>query len=816
MRQKIEELLPTNIVDENRFILIDLLHNVLSDAESYDENNWHKYIGLLCQEDFVYCDYDPESYKTTSVIEKIYLEINEKFNDIPGSYMLDDIQKKQYIDKLFSAAFLKYISETQPQLLTKESPIKDESIEVEINQAIDFVAETYDIPDEYLKNIKESEESVSWGSWFTGRYKQLTPIEQLIKKYQARCNSIIGFDSLSLKERNKFLNKFIVLQERIHRNSRLFTMSSLKQEESLWNSEVEKAINKKFISQEVLQDLNQLANDIEADLIENSELCSYLKKQLLNATLEKIKNEKYNTTEPVNNDRITAVCLKIIIAKYLSNIYSFNQMSNSEQIDKIDSLLEIIQKERSSYHPSANHDNFNSEVSRVIDELMSKDSDKCKLAIESLNLKTSESTGRFNNILNTIGLFFRTPSVKAAIKGAVTAVLAANASPLMSSAAPINSLLELTGHNTNQLHSISPATSVSAAGAGMILGYKYHNKVNNIFPIEYLITEIADIYNNNEKKSAIDRLIRSVPIVTIFGAGLVGIATVLTTNTVSIPLLSSIALGGLVSVPVIAVCSKLANKVSQKVHNLCYGGVTNPGYYKFTDAGKFLLGNNDDNINKVEKFFETHIELLKKALEDLKSNATSTNEMDVVRLDDIINIIKKAFDALKNGENTVDGFKYFDDAIIYIIAYQGHLAADKLKTIPTGEIVGNITKLLGITDIYESLGLIKLEPTVQARLKDIKITNEEIIKTLETHIENIVCIYKIVQPTRVTGSSNLLDLQTLNSNQPTSIAATSSSSTELALATNSPITFSSRDDRSRIGRSVNRSEDIPKRRRSCI
>lgn len=825
MRKKIiAALLEQNIIAENKNTIIDLLCKIFPNTESTD---LVKYVQILSESSIVLCKHDPSSYKEITVIEKLYTEVKEKFTDISGSYMLEDTQKEQYIDKLFSIACLKHISETQPKLLPKEFSIKDEeSVEREINQAIDCAAETYNIPEEYLNNIKESKESVSWSSWLVGNYKKLTKIEELIKQYQAEYDKIIGFDMLSRKERDKFLNKLIVLQERIHKNSSLFSMYSLDQEElQEWNSQVEKAINEKFISPKVSQDLNQLANDIEADLIENPELSSYLKTQLLNATLEKIKNDKYKP-ELANNNSITDVCLKIIIAKYLSNIYSFNQMSSGEQIDKINSLLEIIQEERSKPSSNSDHQDFNSKVSKMIDELLIKESYIYKKAIEDVGLKNPESTSTFYNMLNKASLFFRSPSVKAAFKGAATAVLAANAIPLMPSA-PINSLLALTGHNsTDQLHYISPATSVSAAGVGMILGYKYSNKVNNIFPIEYLITEIADIYNNDEEKSPIDRLIRSVPIVTTFGAGLVGVATVLTTNSVSIPLLSGIALGGLVSLPVVAAFSKLANKVSQKVHGLLYG-VTNPNYYEFTEDGKFLLGNNTDNINKVVEFFKTHIELLKEALEFLGSDGSSANEMDVLQLKDIIDIIKKAFESLKNGDNTKEGVKSFDDAIGYIIAYQKDLAVARLKEISTEEILDNIAKFLKISDIYQSLELIKLDDTVQARLKKIKSTNTEIVENLDVYMKEIVSIYNIVKPSKRTDSSNLLDLQPsdptniatssnyTNLDLPADIAISSNSNNpDLTTSTqNAPIMFRSRDG-SRVRRSVNRPIDISRRSRS--
>ena len=815
-------LLKQSIIHENKDILIDLLFKIFPDLESIDCAGFAKYIQIIPESSIVLCKHDPSSSKKTTIIEKLYTEAKEKFTNIPGSYMLSDTEKEQFIDKLFSAACLKHISQTQPKLLfalksvlKEESFVEEKFVERVINRVIDRVAKTYKIPDEHFENITKSKEPIGFRSRFFGSYNPLTTIEELIKNYQDGCNNIIGFDMLSRKERDKFLNELIVLQERIRKNSSLFTMSSLEKKELLWNRKVEKAINKKFMDEKFYQDLGTLKKSIEANLIDNLDLRQDLEKQLLNAMLEKLKNDKYKP-ELTNNNGITDVCLKIIIAKYLSNIYSFNQMSNREQIDKINSLLEIIQEERSKRSSNSNHQDFNSKVSQMIDELLIKESYIYKTAIEDVGLKDPESTSTFYNMLNKASLFLRSPSVKAAFKGAATAVLAANAIPLMPSA-PINSLLALTGHNTNdQLHSISPATSVSAAGVGMILGYKYHNKVNNIFPIEYLITEIADIYNNDEKKSPIDRLIRSVPIVTTFGAGVFGIATVLTTNAVSIPLLSGIALGGLVSVPVVAAFSKLANKVSQKVHGLLYG-VTNPSYYEFTEDGKFLLGNNTDNINKVVEFFKTHIELLNKALEVLGSEGTRANEMDVLQLNNIIDIIKKAFKALKNGDNTKEGVKSFDDAIGYIIAYQKDLAVDRLKEISTEEILDNIAQLLNISDIYQSLVLIKLNDTVQARLKKIKSTNTEIVENLDAFMKEIVSIYNIVKPSKRTDSSNLLDLQTSDPNHPTSIA-TSSNSTNPDLTKRTPkaaVMFIGIDG-SR-GRSANRQieDDRFRRSRSC-
>ena len=139
---------------------------------------------------------------------------------------------------------------------------------------------------------------------------------------------------------------------------------------------------------------------------------------------------------------------------------------------------------------------------------------------------------------------------------------------------------------------------------------------------------------------------------------------------------------------------------------------------------------------------------------------------------------------------------------------------DRLKEISTEEILDNIAKLLNISDIYQSLVLIKLNDTVQARLKKIKSTNTEIVENLDAFMKEIVSIYNIVKPSKRTDSSNVLDLQL---SDPTNIA-TSSNFTNPDLTTstqNAPIMFRSRDG-SRVSRSVNRQiDDRFRRSRSC-
>lgn len=777
----IKEFAPSLVAE--KVVPVDELHNFFVNDASYNYDKCRQHIQLLFENINVDI-YGTDSYKSITVIENLHTKTNEHVADIPGIHMLTNEEQQKHIRKLLFIKCQKYIS--QDASYNNEQYDNDlAECYAAINDAIDCAAETYTIPDQHLDNIKQYQDNNTWSAILFSRIT-LTPFEKLIKQYQNELNEIIGINMLSKDEYNKFLNKLIVLQERIINKHRCFVAQPQEQQAlQEWHRQVAEIITAKATDQ-VQQEYNKIADTIGAYLIENQELRSQLKEKLLLAMVEQLKHNSINNNakHELKMDVID-VCSEIVIAKYLSNIYAFNQMSNLHQQEQINNLLNMIKKQR-SLMAQKDKKQFNIEVSRIIDDMMIQDSDVYKNVIANLGLGNPHNAGILNNIIDKLWVFMRTPSIRAALKAGAVTVVAANATPLIPAA----------GHDNNPSTAISLKTSVLATCVGMILGYNYSQKINNIFPIEYLIEEIADIYNNYEQKSTLDRLIRSIPIGTAISASLWYIPIILATNPVSIPLLAVIGLGSFISVPLLAIFSKLANKISGKIHDVFFDGATNPDYYDLTLNGKRILGDDPGQIEKVVSFFKKYIPLLERSLHDIK-HSTNVNEFDMVLLQDNIQVIKKAFESLKKGEHTKDGSKHFDDAISFLIAYQKSLAIANIKAISTEEIVDNIVQL---SESSESIILGNDGLSQQPRLQNLKEKNTDILTRLDEDMKQIQEIYYIVKPTKSADNVHLLDVATQSA--ATNDIATSSNLSKM-------ISFRDKQTRPLIRRESEGDEPMP-------
>lgn len=650
-------------------------------------------------------------------IEQFTKEAEGIFNGLPGKHMIesDKIAREQYIND-FIATQCNYIFDKNKQILT----LTLQQLKEEISSKILEAAKTYKITDESSRQIQEA---------------------------RKRLQQIKGYDFLAKEQQQEFINKFIILihQEKIFSTHRLDSLYT-EQEKQLSN-DIQKAIQSAFKATPIVQQyFNDTKNASQFDLIiGNDRLKQLLEQELLQslATEEASRQLNIQALQTTNSKHIST---QIKVAAMLCNIKTFNQKSIEEQKAQIDQIIGIIQEietNKKIIYSIKTINNSTTTTQQQIDFSITKIKQLENNIKEIINSITISSTlsekinkqhikpdslmEKFSSMLQKI---LPGPKIQSAL--AMTAV----AGTVAIAAAP---LINTIGQNSLSASiATSPLTAISAAAIAGFIGYKYPGLTRLLFsPIKYLYKEIADIYNNNSRKSLANRAFRSLVILTATVGIIGGIAALvsLAANPFSGSVIAGAAIGGVVGIFTVSACAKISNIIAKQTSKLIYG-TPNSIQYKPTQKAIQAFRNDEKLAIEVGKFCEQKITDISKLLNYFKGS-----DDEIAALETCKQNLENTWEFIQQGD-----LKYRDswtNTLKQLYLYEEHISKQNLLNIDNTEIINNLLYLC-LPDAQQEATHTKMLTKIKEHAEFFKKHNTEATDAREKILQKLEEIHLII------------------------------------------------------------------------
>lgn len=667
-------------------------------------------------------------------IEQFTKEAEGIFNSLPGKHMIesDKVAREQYVND-FVATQCNYVFHKNKQTLTQLL----QQLKEEISSKILEAAKTYQITDESSRQKQEA----------TKRLQQIN-----------------GYDLLTKEQQQEFINKFIILiqQEKIFSTHKLDSLYT-EQEKQLSN-EIKKAIQAAFKTTPIVQKyFNDTKNASQFDLIVgNEQLKQLLEQELLQSLATEEANRQLNVQilQKTNSKHISE---QIKVAAILCNIKAFNQESIEEQKAQTDQIIKIIQDIETnkkiiySLKPTNNstvttqqQQNIDFSITKIkqleinIKEIINSITINSTLSdrISKQHIKPDSLMEKFSSMLQKI---LPGPKIQSALTMAAVAGTAVIATAPLANTIGQNSL--------SAAIATSPLTAISAAAIGGFIGYKYPVLTRLLFsPIKYLYKEIADIYNNNSRKSFANRAFRSIVILTATAGIIGGIATLvsLAANPFSGSVIAGAAIAGVVGIFTVSAFAKISNIIAKQTSNLIYG-TPNSTQYKPTQKAIQAFKNDEKLAIEVGKFFDQKIIDINKLLNYFKGS-----DDEIAALETCKQNLENTWEFIQQGD-----LKYRDswtNTLKQLYLYEEHMSKQNLLNIDNTEIINNLLYLCLPEEHQESVHT-KMLTKIQEHAEFFKKHNTEATDAREKTLNKLEEIHLII--TNASPIINQLNQHTL-------------------------------------------------------
>ena len=568
---------------------------------------------------------------TSQNIQEWTQAAEKAFYATPGSYMLSEQEKQQFMSQLFlQEAIAAKLSLTPKEQHESQKTMNSILIQSAKSYADKYTYETA-ATDHVLDKFIEKDAGIM--SWSTGTNNSLKDQQQqrTIKSRDdasKQLRGIKGYNFLDKSEQQYFINMLSILKEKetLEQDQQYKPVKWIRPFKEVEISDcikdIEKSINKHFEQDPTVQNtINRLETEYNIKEISSIPLQNILKKQLSEAIVNGKKAEHGVKPLPDTETDLLSVKNKIEIAKVLDKNESFKNYTVAEQLEYIKKLtsslnqINKIQNEITEKELAAKQDPTNATYAKEIERL------KNALKEEEHNIQETMNNITLSKSLANARKDLEIPEdpsgVFGAIKGGIKYVKNILSKPMVQDGIA-GAFIAVTAALAKG--TINPTSLLATAAAGAAVGTQV--KARYIFkPFQILYNEISDIVT--KPKSYIDRIFRGGAILgsTLAMAVGIGVLVAAAANPFSGPVVAGVIVGAVATVAVAAATAKFAGWASKKM------GLDKFDFYQPTKEAVQLFGE-QNKAEQVSSFLKKEIENLE---QQLKLSGKSAQDKELIQ-----------------------------------------------------------------------------------------------------------------------------------------------------------------------------------------